>query len=94
MLLFTQRSISAFLDLQDMPGCRTVLKVDNQSNAIKVARNEECGQRLRKHQELLLNYFSVKEHLSNSIVESFNLKVKLTMRKSSGFNSLEHRQYR
>lgn len=46
---------------------------------IKVAK------RLRKHQELLLNYFSVKERLSNGPVEGMNLKVKLTMRKSFGF---------
>lgn len=44
---------------------------------------------LRKHQELLLNYFFVKERLSNSIVEGFNLKAKLTMRKSSGFRMFE-----
>ena len=40
---------------------------------------------LRKHQDLLLNWFSVKERLSNGPVEGMNLKVKLTMRKSYGF---------
>ena len=44
---------------------------------------------LRKHQDLLLNYFFVKERLSNSIVEGFNLKAKLTMRKSYGFRMFE-----
>ncbi len=42
---------------------------------------------LRRHQKLLLNYFSVKERLSNGIVEGFNLKAKLTMRKSFGFST-------
>ena len=46
---------------------------------IKVAKS------LRKHQVILLNYFSVKERLSNGPVEGMNLKVKLTMRKSYGF---------
>ena len=46
---------------------------------IKVAK------RLRKHQDLLLNYFAVKERLSNGPVEGLNLKAKLTMRKAYGF---------
>ena len=45
----------------------------------KVARS------LRKHQDLLLNYFAVKERLSNGPVEGLNLKVKLAMRKAYGF---------
>lgn len=46
---------------------------------------KKVAKRLRKHQDLLLNYFSVKERLSNGPVEGMNLKVKLTMRKSFGF---------
>jgi transposase len=46
---------------------------------------KKVANRLRKHQDLLLNYFSVKERLSNGPVEGMNLKVKLTMRKSYGF---------
>lgn len=45
--------------------------------------------RLRKHEKLLMNYFSFKERLSNGIVEGFNLKAKLTMRKSYGFKCFE-----
>ncbi|MCK5158716.1 MAG: ISL3 family transposase [Candidatus Heimdallarchaeota archaeon] len=44
---------------------------------------------LRKHQKLLLNYFSFKERFSNGIVEGLNLKAKLTMRKSYGFKRFE-----
>jgi len=46
---------------------------------------KKVAERLRRHQELLLNYFSTKERFSNGIVEGFNLKAKLTMRKSFGF---------
>ena len=48
---------------------------------------KKVAKRLRKYQHLLLNYFSLKERLSNGIVEGFNLKAKLTMRKSFGFRS-------
>jgi transposase len=48
---------------------------------------KKVAKRLRRHESLLLNYFSVKERLSNGIVEGFNLKAKLTMRKSFGFRN-------
>jgi len=48
---------------------------------------KKVAKRLRKHQDLLLNYFSVKERLSNGPVEGMNLKCKLTMRKSFGFRN-------
>ncbi|MBC8553145.1 MAG: ISL3 family transposase [Candidatus Brocadiales bacterium] len=50
---------------------------------------KKVAKRLRRHQVLLLNYFSVKERLSNGIVEGFNLKAKLTMRKSFGFRTFK-----
>jgi transposase len=50
---------------------------------------KKVAKRLRRHQELLLNYFSVKERLSNGIVEGINLKAKLTMRKSFGFRTFK-----
>ena len=50
---------------------------------------KKVAKRLRRHQELLLNYFSVKERFSNGIVEGFNLKAKLTMRKSFGFKTFK-----
>ena len=51
----------------------------------KLPELKKVAKRLRKHQHLLLNYFSFKERLSNGIVEGLNLKAKLTMRKSFGF---------
>ena len=46
---------------------------------------------IRKHRELLMNWFKSKS-LSSGTVEGFNNKIKLTMRKSYGFrtfNALE-----
>jgi transposase len=49
----------------------------------KVARS------LRKHRPLLLNWFRAKGAISAGIVEGFNNKAKLTMRKSYGFREYE-----
>jgi transposase len=49
----------------------------------KVART------LRNHRELILNWFRRKGHISSGVVEGFNNKVKLTMRKSYGFRTYE-----
>lgn len=44
---------------------------------------------LREHEELLLNWFRAKGLISAGIVEGFNNKAKLTMRKSYGFRNPE-----
>jgi len=49
----------------------------------KVARS------LRSHRELLLNWFRAKGQLSAGIVEGFNNKAKLTLRKAYGFRTVE-----
>jgi transposase len=49
----------------------------------KVART------LRKHGELILNWFTAKGTISAGIVEGLNYNVKLTMKKSYGFRTLE-----
>ena len=38
-----------------------------------------------QHRELILNYFRVQRLLSSGVVEGFNNKAKVTMRKSYGF---------
>jgi len=53
----------------------------------KLPELKKVAKSLRKHQNLLLNYFRAKEPFSNGIVEGFNLKAKLTMRKSYGFKT-------
>lgn len=42
---------------------------------------------LRKHKELILNWFRAKKAFSSGIVEGLNIKVKLTVRKSYGFRT-------
>jgi transposase len=44
---------------------------------------------VRKHRELILNWFQAKGQISNGVVEGLNNKAKLTMRKSYGFKSPE-----
>src|SRR5450631_2943204 len=47
----------------------------------KIARS------LRKHRELILNYFRANKALSSGVVEGLNNKAKVTMRKSYGFRT-------
>jgi transposase len=51
----------------------------------KIDEMKSVAQMLRRHQPLILNWFRTKKRLSNGIVEGFNNKAKLTMRKSYGF---------
>ena len=47
---------------------------------------------MRKHEDLLMNYFKAKKLYSSGMVEGFNLKVGLTIRKAFGFRNFEHLQ--
>ena len=51
----------------------------------KLPELKKVAKSLRRHQDLLLSYFALKERLSNAAVEGMNLKAKLTMRKAYGF---------
>ena len=42
---------------------------------------------IRQYKDLILNYFHAKKAFSSGIVEGFNNKAKLTIRKSYGFRS-------
>jgi len=48
---------------------------------------KEVARMLRNHQELILNWFKVKNRISQGIVEGFNNKAKVTVRKSYGFRT-------
>jgi len=61
----------------------------NKAMRSKLPDLKKAAKRLRKHQDLLLNYFSAKERFSNGTVEGFNLKAKLTMRKAFGFRTFK-----
>ena len=51
----------------------------------KIDEIKAVARMLRTHQHLILNWFETKERLSNGIVEGFNNKAKLTMKKAYGF---------
>ena len=44
---------------------------------------------LRAHEDLLMNYFKAKKAFSSGIVEGFNLRVNLCMRKAYGYRSFD-----
>lgn len=48
---------------------------------------KKIARMLRSHRDLILNYFKARKVISNGIVEGFNNKAKLTMRKSYGFRT-------
>lgn len=63
----------------------------------RVARSKleplkKAAKSLKEHRELLLNYFRAKKAISGGVVEGFNNKVKLTIRKSYGFKSDDARE--
>ncbi len=49
---------------------------------------QKIAKTLRKHEPLLLNWFE-SQGLSSGVVEGFNNKAKLTMRKAYGFKDVE-----
>jgi transposase len=50
---------------------------------------KKVARMLRKHQALVLNWFKADGAVSGGMVEGFNLKAKLTMRKAYGFRNVE-----
>ena len=53
----------------------------------KIEPMKDIARSVRKHRELILNWFRAKGEISNGIVEGFNNKAKLTTRKAYGFRS-------
>jgi transposase len=50
---------------------------------------KKTARTIRKHRDLILNWFKARKEFSSGIVEGFNYRIKLTMRKAYGFKSLE-----
>ena len=48
---------------------------------------KKVAKTLRRHRELILNYFRARKAFSSGIVEGLNNKAKVTMRKSYGFRT-------
>ena len=53
----------------------------------KIDPMKKMAKQIRKHKPLIINWFEAKGQFSSGIVEGFNNKAKLTMRKSYGFKS-------
>ena len=53
----------------------------------KIDPMKKVARMLRAHRSLLLNWFHARRRLSSGVVEGFNTKAKLTMRKSFGFRT-------
>ncbi len=50
---------------------------------------KKAARSLRKHRELILNWFRAKKRYNSGIVEGLNLQVKLRFRKAFGFRTVE-----
>jgi transposase len=55
----------------------------------KIEPMKKVAKMLRRHRSLLLNWFKAKKQFSSGIVEGFNNKAKLTMRKAYGFRTFK-----
>ncbi len=59
----------------------------------KIEPMKKVARTLRSHKELLLNWFRADGELSSGVVEGFNNKAKLAMRKAYGFRTYEAIQH-
>lgn len=55
----------------------------------KIEPMKKVASTLRRHTDLILNWFKVPSGISTGVVEGFNNKIKVTMRKSYGFKTFE-----
>ena len=55
----------------------------------KIEPMKKVARQMRKHRPLIMNWFEAKGMFSSGIVEGFNNKAKLTMRKSYGFRTFK-----
>ncbi len=53
----------------------------------KIDPMKSVARMLRRHEELILNWFRAKKEINNGITEGLNLNIKLAMRKARGFRS-------
>ncbi len=66
--------------------------LDNWSELVEETQIEPLNNvknMLQENRDLILNYFRAKKEFNNGIVEGFNRKINLTIRKSFGFRSFE-----
>jgi len=66
--------------------------IDNWTTKVmrsKIEPLKKEAQTIRRHKDLILNWFRAKKSFNSGIVEGLNNKVKLTVRKSYGFRTLK-----
>ena len=59
----------------------------NQVMRSRIEPMKKVAKTLRRHRDLILNYFRARKQLSSGVVEGLNNKAKLTMRKAYGFRT-------
>lgn len=99
LLKYNLKSVRAYLLKEDFQGfweyvskswADTFLKRwINRVMKSKIEPMKKVALTLRRHKELILNWFKVPSGISTGIVEGFNNKIKVTMRKSYGFKTFE-----
>ena len=55
----------------------------------KIEPMKKVAKMLRRHEELILNWFRARKQINNGITEGLNLNIKLAMRKARGFRSYD-----
>lgn len=53
---------------------------------------KKVARQLKRHKKLILNWFRAKKLFSSGVVEGFNNKAKVTLRKAYGFRTLSAMQ--
>jgi transposase len=99
LLKHNLRSVRAYLLKEDFNGLWEYVSpawagkfIDRWCTRVMRSRIEPLkkeAKTIRKHKELILNWFKAKKAFSCGVVEGLNNKVKLTIRKSYGFKSLK-----
>lgn len=55
----------------------------------KIEPVKAVARMLRRHEDLILNWFRARKEINNGITEGFNFNIKLAMRKARGFRSYD-----
>lgn len=98
LLHYNLKSVRAYLLKEDLNGLWSYVSpawagkfLDRWCTRVmrsKIEPLKKEAKTLRRHKELILNWFKAKKAFSNGIVEGLNNKVKVTVRKSYGFKTL------
>jgi len=98
LLKYNLRSVKAYLMREDFQrfwtytsatwASRFLQEWCRRANSSQIEPMQKLAKTLRKHERLLLNWFE-SQGLSSGVVEGFNNKAKLTMRKAYGFKEFE-----